>query len=651
MSAHAALDPGVSWRNATSAASRVIVAELTPPEDLLPSQWAEQFRHLPETSAASGPWSNEVTPYLVGIMDACVEPGVERVSWQKPAQVGGSEAGNNIIGYFMHQDPSPILYVHTNDKEAKAYSKERIAKMIDASPVLRNRVDAAGGDDTTLSKDFTGGHLAIAGANAPAGLRSRARRVLILDEVDGYPASAGNEGDPVSLATARTTTFWNRLIMDFSTPTLEGLSRIEASITDADEVRCYLVPCPHCAHYQRLRFGNLQWEKDPEGNHLTDTVEYRCESCSALIPERQKRWMNANGEWVPHRKAKDGEDDPDQGEEWRGENWVPCEAHPHPKHIGFAGFSALYSPWLTWQEVVDKFLKAKGNPVRLQVWVNTVLGETFREGGYQLDAHPLLRRREVYPATPVPDGVMLITAGVDVQADRLEVEIVGWGENQESWSLDFMRILGDPSVEGGVWHTLDQQIARKFRHPAGVELSVFATAVDSGYLTQTVYRYCKERWQNNVWAVKGVAGFGRVIWSQPTNKNKFKTNVFSVGVDTAKTSFYSHLRIQKPEDYTGGPIPGYCHYPAREPYDEEYFRQITSEKAVVRLDKRGVMQRIWIRRPNRRADSLDCRIYAFAAHEGAIIQGIRMEALRQAIDAGGMTHGGRRVRRYGEAVG
>jgi phage terminase large subunit GpA-like protein len=590
-----------------------------------------------------------VAPYLVEVMDSCLEPGIEQVTLQKCSQMGGSEVLNNIIGYFMHQDPAPILFVTSGDKEAKAYSKERIAKMIDATPVLRARIEVAGGDDTTLSKDFTGGHLAVAGANAPAGLRSRPRRVILLDEVDSYPPSAGDEGDPVGLAEARTRTFWNRVIVKVSTPTLEGLSRIEAAVNDADEIRLYCVPCPHCAHMQHLRFAQLKWEKS-EGKHLPETAEYLCESCGALIPERRKGWMNAHGEWRPHRKLEKEEQDATIASTW-GTHWEPCERKSRVKSVAFTGLNALYSPWMSWEEVVTDFLAKKSDRMRLQVWVNTVLGEVFREAGYQLDANPLMRRQEVYPENPVPPGVLLITAGVDVQADRLEVELVGWGIGYENWSLDFIRIPGDPSLEGGVWSTLDHVLARTFDHPAGVKLRIFSTAIDSGFMTQEVYRYCSTRFAANVWAVKGIGEEGRAIWDKPSNRNKYKVPLYPIGVDTAKTAFYAHLRVQRPRDWTGGPVPGYCHFPARAPYDEEYFRQLTSEKVVIRQTARNVLKRQWIRRPGRRAEGLDCRIYAFAAHEGAFVSGIRLEQIKQAIDRGGAPEQTRRIRRRGEQPG
>lgn len=634
------IHPAVARRRARQSAFKAVAQSMMPPRKMLVSEWAEKYRMLPDTSPEPGPWRNARTPYLVEIMDACVQPGVEMVVFQKPAQIGGSECLNNVLGYFMHADPSPIMFVQIRLDDAKAYSKERIAPMIADTPVLANRVAAVrsrDADNTVLSKDFIGGHLAITGANSPAGLRSRPRRILLGDEIDGWPPSAGSEGDPLELAEARLRNFWNSLEFLCSTPTLEGLSRIEKALEDCDEVRHFFVPCPHCGHEQTFDFQQLQWDKDNDGKHLPETAQYVCVSCAALIPERRKMWMLANGQWKAVAKNEKGD-------------FGAIPKHPHPKSVGF-WMSALYSPWMKWEEVVRGFLRAKGDPLRLQVWVNTVLGEVFTEKGFRLDASPLLARCEVYPADPVPDGVLLITAGVDVQADRLEVELVGWGIGYENWSLDYLRIPGDPSLESGVWTQLDHVLSRHFTHPSGLKFRVYATAIDSGYLTQHVYKYCSQRGAANVWAIKGMDGEGKPIWDRPSNRNKYKVPMYPVGVDTAKGVVYSHLRIQRPEDWEGGPIPGFCHYPTRVPYDEEYFKQLTSEKVVVRRSPNGYLKRIWIRRPGRRAETLDCRVYALAAHEGAFLAGLRLDQIKAAVERGGAEPAARKVRSQGVGVG
>jgi phage terminase large subunit GpA-like protein len=277
----------------------------------------------------------------------------------------------------------------------------------------------------------------------------------------------------------------------------------------------------------------------------------------------------------------------------------------------------------------------------------------FKESGFRLDAHPLLARCEVYPEEPVPEGVLLITAGVDIQADRLEVELVGWGLNYESWSLNFLRIEGDPTLEGGPWATLDHVLSRKFKHPSGLVLGVYSTAVDSGFLSQNVYKYCHTRRAARIWPVKGIAGEGRPIWDRPTITNKYKVPLYPVGVDTAKTVVMSHLRIQKPEEdeYAGGPVPGFAHFPTRQPYDEEYFKQLTSEVVVVRQSPNGYHKRVWMRRPGRRAEALDCRVYALAAHEGAFLAGVRMETILEAIKNRKVEGPKRRVRSQGVGIG
>ena len=409
---------------------------------------------------------------------------------------------------------------------------------------------------------------------------------------------------------------------------------------EADVVRKYHCPCPHCGHEQHLEFSRLLWDKDAGGDHLPATTEYACEACGAMIPESKKPWMLRNGRWV------DGHLDPEDGSWSRADEPVD-----RPKQVGFH-LNALYSPWMKWSEIVEGFLQAKNDPMRLQVWVNTVLGETFKEGGIRLDANPLLERREIYPADPVPEGVLLITAGVDIQADRLEVELVGWGLGEESWSLDYLRLEGDPTVEGGVWSTLDHVLGRQFQHPSGMKLKVYATAIDSGYLTQTVYGYCSERRGANVWPIKGVSGEGRPIWNRPQIRNKYKVPIYPVGVDTAKTTVMSHLRIDLPEDHQpGDTVPGYCHFPARQPYDEEYFRQLTSEVVVIRQSPNGYLKRVWVRRPGRRAETLDCRVYALSAYWGAFLGGVRLETIYHAMKNGGHQGPTRRVRSQGVGIG
>lgn len=573
---------------------------LRPPPTLTVSEWADRKRILPITSAESGRWYTDRVPYMREVMDACSDPRIERVAVMKAAQVGYSEVLLNVLGYFVDQDPAPILLVQISTGEAAKFSKERVAPMIDSCPALRAKVAPSKSRDssnTIESKDFVGGHLGIVGANAPSGLRSRARRVVLFDEVDGYPPSAGDEGDPVELARKRQSTFWNRFELMGSTPTIADHSRIEEAVRESDELRRYHVPCPHCDELQTLEWGGrdashgVKWRLDERGGIAE--VAYVCRACGAMIEERHKRAMLTKGRWIAE------------------------EPHPSPTRVAFH-MSGLISPWVLWEEIVREWLEAQGHPGKLQVFVNTRLGEVWDVEGAGVAAEPLLARREAYDANPVPESVVLVTAGVDVQADRLEVEFVGWGVGDESWSLEYLRIPGDPTTQD-LWKKLDERVvARMFDHPSGSRLIVRAVAIDSGYMTQQVYRFVKDRRFRNVWAIKGIDGEGKPIMGRPSNRNRLKVPLYPVGVDTAKAVTYGRLRIDEPG-------PGFCHFPVRDPYDEEYFRQLTAEKVVLKQSPNGYHKRVWVRRHGRRAEALDTRVYATAALEGLIAAGVRLE--------------------------
>lgn len=584
-----------------------------PPPTLTVSEWADRNRILPPTSAEPGRWRTDRAPYLRGIMDACSDPKVERVVVMKAAQVGYSEALLNVLGYYIDQDPSPILLVQISTGEAAKFSKERIQPMVDECPVLRGKVAEQRSRDssnTIEAKEFPGGHLGIVGANAPSGLRMRARRIVLFDEVDGYPPSAGQEGDPIELARKRQSTFWNRLELTGSTPTIADLSRIEREVRECHVLMRYHVPCPHCGEMQPLEWGGkdvdhgLKWATGPHGQ--ARDVAYLCRGCHVLIDERFKARMIASDNWQPEYgdvpNVRAGEREP----------------YPNPTRIAFH-LPALVSPWVPWPALVQEWLDAQGHPGKLQVFVNTRLGEVSSAGGTTVEADPLHARREEYPVDPVPEGVVLVTTGVDVQGDRLEVEFVGWGVGDESWSLDYLRVPGDPSTEQ-LWKDLDERVIRRtFRHPTGISLPVRATAIDSGYMTQQVYRFVKDRQFQNVWAVKGIDGPGRPIMGRPTNRNRLKVPLYPVGTDAAKSVIYGRLSITD----VG---PGYCHFPKREPYDDEYFRQLTSERAILRQSANGYHKRVWVRRHGRRAEGLDARVYATAALEGLVAAGVRLEA-------------------------
>lgn len=486
------------------------------------------------------------------------------------SQCGKTEICNNLVGYHIAQDPSPILVVQPTLDMAQTWSKDRLAPMLRDSPSLSSLVKDPRSRDsgnTTLHKIFPGGHITACGANSPSSLASRPIRVVLCDEVDRYPVSAGSEGDPVSLAKKRAATFWNRKILMVSTPTNKGASRIEMAYEESDK-RKYHVKCPHCEAEQTLAWAQVKWE---EGK--PETAKYVCSDCGSLWDEAERIRSIKNGRWLATSDFN-----------------------------GIAGFhlSALYSPWTPLADGVRDFLEAKKQPATLKVWVNTYLGETWEEQGEQIDEYDLANRAEDWDA--IPEDVLLLTAGVDVQDDRLEAEIVGWGRDEESWSIAYKTIHGDPSAPA-VWRDLDEFLGQSFEHELGEDMIVRATCIDSGgHHTQAVYKYVAPREGKRIYAIKGVGGEGRPIIGKPSKNNIGKIKLFPVGVDTAKLLLFSRFRISEPG-------PGYCHFPVGR--EDEYFKQLTAEKIATRYHK-GFAKREFVKTRTRN-EALDVRVYAMSA--------------------------------------
>ncbi len=506
------------------------------------------------------------------MMDALNDPRVTEIVIMCAAQLGKSETLNNIIGYYIDSDPCPILMLQPTVEMAQAYSKDRIAAgLIRSTPCLQNKVKDPRSRDsgnTTLHKVFPGGALTLVGANSPAGLASRPIRVVLCDEVDRYPASAGSEGDPIQLARKRTATFWNRKIVMVSTPTNKDASRIEEAYEKSDKRKFY-VPCKHCDKKQLLRWGNVRWTDDnPE------SAMYECNDCHVLWSENDRRWSIRRGEWVAEEPFK-----------------------------GIAGFwiNALYSPWTPLADGVREFLSVRKSPEQLRVWVNTYLGETWEDAGETLDDMALAERREDFGEF-LPEEVMLLTCGVDVQQDRLEVQITGWGVDDESWVIEYRSLYGDPS-DPKTWDNLSSVLFRVFETHDGRQLGLRAICIDSGGShTQTVYKYCKANAGRRVFAIKGVGG-DRPLVTKPSKNNSVKCPLFPVGVDNAKDLLMSRLRVTEPGA-------GYVHF--SETLNDEYFKMLTAEKVVLKYNK-GFAKRTYVKiRP--RNEALDCFVYSIAAY-------------------------------------
>ena len=568
------------------------------PVHLTVSQWADEYRMLSSRSSAEpGRWKTARTPYLREPMDS-LSPNntTQTVTMLFGAQLGKTETGLNWIGSIIDTAPGPMLMVQPNGDMVKKVVRQRLDPAINESPTLREKVAEQKGRDggnSLQSKEFVGGILIMAGANAPAGLASMPIRYLFLDEVDRYPGDVGEEGDPVNLALARTRTFANRKILITSTPTEAGNSRIEISFEESDQ-RHFYVPCPDCGHEQVLKFGNLKWDKrtDEKGqeHHLPETVAYCCESCGVLIPEHKKTWMLEQGQWVAHR--------------------------PEVKYHRGYRMNSLYSPlgWYSWAEIVADFLRAVKRPADFKVFVNTVLAETWQDTADVPDWEALYRRRDEYKFNTAPRGVLFLTAGVDVQRDRIEVEIVGWGRDFKSWSVDY-RVLKGVTAEPEVWKQLWAVLAEQWPVEGTTrKLKLAMMAVDSSDQTQTVYKQVRDVADPRVMAVKGNDN-QVVMVAQPKamdidiNGQKIFRGVqlWNVGVSHIKTELYGFFRLSLPLDDEPEP-PGFCHWPQ---YEKEYFLQITSE--VRRRRTIGGRTAFRWEKLYERNEALDCRVYARAA--------------------------------------
>ena len=554
--------------------SQKILAAMQPPPNLSIDEWADLYRRLsPEASAEPGFWSTDRAPYQRGMMQAISDPTVERVVFMTGAQIGKTEIINNSVGYFIDQSPSPMLIVQPTLEMAKMWSSDRLAPMLRDTPALKDKVAETRSRDsgnTLYQKSFPGGYLAIVGANSAAGLASRPVRAVFFDEVDRYPNSAGSEGDPINLGIARTKTFThNRKIVMVSTPTNKGASRIETAFSQSDQ-RYFHVPCPDCGHSQTLKWSNVHWKKDSP-----ETAEYICEECGCA-------WDDAKR----YRAIKGGK-------------WIASEPFN-----GTAGFhlSGLYSPWTPLGEIALDFMNAKALPDTLRVFVNTTLAECFEDEGERIDDFDVAQRAEEF-GPRVDKGVVVVTAGIDVQNDRLEVEIVGWGRAEESWSLAYDTLYGDPSTPQ-LWQDLDAHLATKFETEDDRTLQIRAACIDSGgHYTKAVYDFVRPREGRRIFAIKGMAGESRPIVSRPTRNNIGKIRLFTLGVDNIKSLIFSRLGIQ-----SNGP--GYCHFPNDRP--DEYFKQLAASEKIVTKFHKGFPRREFIKTRTRN-EALDCRVYATGA--------------------------------------
>lgn len=573
-----------------------ILSGMKPPEDLTVSQWADKNRRLTsESSAEVGKWRTSRTPYMFDILDSFTDPLIEHIVVVAASQVGKSETINNMVGYCIDQDPGPILLIQPTIDDVKRYSEMRIAPMIRETRCLKRKVadpksrDAA---NTKRQKSFPGGVLVMTGSNVAHDLSSMPIRYVFGDERDRWATSAGSEGDPWELAVARTRTFYNKKMVEVSTPTVKGASAIENSYNLGTMER-WKTQCPHCGEYVELTFDNIRFEYDAAENgdkkifHISE-IFYVCPECGGISDEHTMKSQPAK--WVAT---------------------VP-EARKHHKTRSF-WLTAWVSPWATWESIILQFLQAGTDSAKLQVVYNTQFGELWEERGDMASEDDVMARREVYEAE-VPDGVLLLTCGVDTQDDRLEYEVVGHRRYGETWGIKKGVILGRPDTEE-VWERLDEILSHKYKFKSGVSLQISLTFIDEGgHFTQEVRQHCLARQYNHVFAIKG-ANRPDIPYTAPPKKQKIVVNgkvigqvwVYEIGVNAGKQKIVDNLRVQSPGA-------NYCHFPLRDDYGKQFFKQLMSEHLAYVPKLKHPWQ--WQKIPgHERNEAFDIRNYNLAACE------------------------------------
>jgi len=539
-----------------------------------------------------GPIRFDNAPYQIEPRNMFAEPEIDRISLMWGAQTGKTQVLNCAMGYFVDHDPSSQIMMQPSQGDLHTWLETKFNPMVDGNETLNSLIAkprSREGVNNQQMKSYPGGFLMFAWAGSPRTMRGRSAPKIFCDEVDGYEYNA--EGHPVSLLWQRAATFGDqRKLLVTSTPTIKGSSFVESSYEDGD-MRQYHLPCPHCRAEIVLKWSQVTWEKGEDGTHFPDTAVYACQECGAAITDGEKRAALRKGRWIAQKEF-----------------------------TGHASYhlSELYSSFRRWRDIVRSFLEKKATH-DLQTFVNVSLAETWEDQGERVDDFTLAERRE--PMPKVPDETLLLTAGVDVQDNRLEVSIIGWGRDDESWVYAHETLYGDPSTPQ-LWTNLDSVLFRQFETESGRRIAIRASCVDSGgHFTNSVYAYCKKNYGRRVFAVKGKGGEGQPIAGRPNKQNVGKCPLFPVGVDTVKDLIFARLRIHEPG-------PGYVHF--SDGLNDEYFKQLTAEKIVTRYTK-GFKRRMFEKiRP--RNEALDCMVYGIAAY--AII-GVNINAFADKMAAEG----------------
>lgn len=569
------------------------ISGMKPPENLTVTEWADKKRRLsPESSAEPGPWRTYRTPYLQGPMDAFIDPKVRRIVMASASQVGKSELENNIIGYIIDEDPGSILFIHPTTIDAKDYSKLRIAPMVRDCKTLKTKVaDPKSRDsgNTILQKTFPGGILTMCGSTEAHSLASKPIRYIIGDERDRWALSAGTEGDPWELARARQITFYNSKAVEVSTPTIKNASAIEASFA-AGTMEHWCVACPQCGEYHNIVFSDIRYDYEEkivagQKTYSVSDIRYICKSCGGISNEAE----------VKRQPAK----------------WIAENPDAYERGVRSFWLNAFVSPWASWESTIMEYLQAIGNTKKLQVVYNTRFGELWEDRGDLEDEDSMMMRREEYE-DELPDGVLVLTCGVDTQDDRLEFEVVGHGHFGENWGIKKGIIMGRPDGPEA-WEQLDDVIDHVYCFKNGTGLRISMTFVDEGgHFTQDVRLQCRARLSKKVFCIKGRGGDG-IPFTSPPKKQKIVVNgkslgtcwQYTLGVDSGKQLIMDNLRVQAKGSK-------YSHFPRRDDYGSAYFKGLLSERLVYKPERRSPW--LWEKIPgHERNEALDCRNYAMAA--------------------------------------
>jgi len=589
---------------------KVLSVGMKPQSKLTVTQWADKYRVISEGNAEPGKWKTSRAKYLKEIMNSFSMSGVHRVVIMSSAQVGKSSVLENVIGRFVTVDPSLIMVVQPTLEMANDFSKSRLSKMISDTKILTPLFYGKGetaktrnAEQTLLSKFYRGGRIVLVGANSPAGLASRPIRILLCDEVDRFPESAKDEGDVISLAEKRQSTFWNKVTGLFSTPTTAGASRIEVEYKAGTQEE-WQHKCPNCGEFHRLDFRQMLTEhneiRDDAGNKtvIVKSVRWQCPDCGMDFDEMQ----------IKNSPAKYVAQNPDALQNGIRSFWL----------------NAFSSPWLSWKDIMREWFEAKGNPAREKVVYNTRFGLSYELRGEYDDENEFLNRREEYPAE-LPQGVLLLTGAVDVQQNRLEYEIAGWGMGEARWGI-LRGIIPLSPANPESWLALDEVLDREYHFANGQALKVARTFVDSGFFTRRVYDYCSTRMHKGRFPIKGIGAAGLPLikgYGKPKNSAVVLT---LLGVNDGKQEIFSRLGIKEPGDL-------YMHFPKEDKffvsrgYDSVYFKQLISEKRVIKKHG-GVPYVAWETiGKHARNESLDLSVYNLAAQKSLNVNWEKQAAL------------------------